>query len=151
MRAIPQVSAAVGVALAGSVAFGLCATTDTPARASSCMPVPQAISRMSMLASGGRPTVRVGGVVYVVRIEPEKYSGSRFPAGFPWLRATGSNRRVLAPVRLCPPGASTLPITVGAFRAVGPGQATIVAALAPKWRARRTGLHGFRAIVTVIH
>jgi hypothetical protein len=146
MRRAPHLVSAAAVALAGSVVL----SSGGPARASSCMPVPGTIPGASLFASGGSPRVRVGAVVYVVRVEPEKYNGRGYPAAFPWLGATSTDRRVLASVRLCPPGASTLRVTVAAFRAVRPGRSTIVAPLAPAWAARRTGLHRFRAVVTVV-
>src|SRR5947199_3316430 len=105
MRAGPHLPVAVAL-LAGPVGLG--AGGGAPAGASSCLPVPQTMPSASLLAGGGGHRVRVGGLVYVVRVEPEKYSGARYPAGFPWLGATSSDRRVLGPVRLCPSGPSSL-------------------------------------------
>ncbi len=84
-------------------------------------------------------------------VEPEKYASPHYPPGFPWQAPSASDRRVLARVPVCRAvRPSTLALTVHAFRAVKPGRSRIVAALAPGWRARATGLTGYEATVVVV-
>ncbi len=103
----------------------------------------------------------IGGVVYVPLVEPEKYMSRpasakyTLPRGFPWTHPVSSNSAVLKPVAVCKEGLvfSGLPVEPFAFRAVGPGMATISAALTAQWRAanlpRNTVPKPYRLTITV--
>lgn len=126
------------------------ATTHQPAAApaSSCVPAPQ-LPRPSV-KSGATIRVRRGAIVYVGLAEPEKYLSPSYPKGFPWRAPTSSSPRILAPVRLCKQtGASTLPVSLSAFRARSRGKATLSAPLKSRWRSHRTGLQPYRSTVIV--
>jgi hypothetical protein len=142
------VVAGTAAAVAASIAI-----TGTPgaAAAASCVTVPTTIPAGAMVRSGTTSRVHAGALLFVTLVEPGKYSSPHYPPGFPWQAPSASDRRVLARVPVCRSvRPSTLALTVHAFRAVKPGRSRIVAALAPGWRARATGLARYDATVVVV-
>jgi len=124
--------------------------SSRPALSGACVTVPAAYTSRDLVVDGGTISVRRGAVVFVALVEPERYDTGGYPAGFPWAAPVSSDRGVLEPVRVCKPvRAYTLPLTVSAFRAMGTGSATLAAPLATGWRSARSGLDGYRAVVTV--
>jgi hypothetical protein len=124
-----------------------------------CVRSPATLSPAIAPESGATLTVEVGALVYVELVEGERYlswpkGGKPPPGGFPWSVARSSHPDVLGRVALCPSrGISTLPVVVYAFRALGPGTATLTSPVAPAWKhvkpARRHGLRPYRATVIV--
>lgn len=124
-----------------------------------CVRSPRTFSPSIAPASGATLTVKVGALVYVELVEAEKYlswsTGMKPPPRvFPWATARSSATSVLRRVALCPSSeVSTLPVLVYAFRALGPGTATLRSPIAQAWKrvkpARRRGLHPYRATVIV--
>jgi hypothetical protein len=139
-------------ATACAVAAVACAGcgSSRPALSGACVTVPAAYTSKDLAVDGGRISVRRGAVVFVVLVEPERYDTRGYPPGFPWRSSVSSVRDVLVPVRLCKQvRAYTLALTVSPFRAVGAGSSTLAAPLAAGWRSARSGLAGYRAVVTV--
>ncbi len=110
---------AVGVAACGTSAHA------------ACVKLPTSLPNDRVLMTWTTLQVPVGATVYVELIETEGLDGP----GLPWQKPSSSDRSVLAPVHLCNPGPSSLPLTVTAFRAVHRGKATIIATLSPRWRS----------------
>lgn len=105
-----------------------------------------------LVAAGAAVHVPVGAVIWVELVEYEKYSSTAYPRGFPWLTPTSADRNVLKPVPLCTRRAMySLPVSLTAFRAVGRGNATLLAKLAPPWRGRSPGIQRYQADVMVGH
>lgn len=119
-----KVGRLLAVTAAGVAAYG------TSAQAA-CVKLPTSLPNDRVLMTWTTLRVPVGATVYVELIETEGLDGP----GFPWQKASSSDRSVLAPVQLCKPGRSSLPLTVTAFRAVHRGKATITATLSPRWRS----------------
>lgn len=144
---------AIAVSRAEPVAVG---HTDMP---KGCVSSPVRLPPSITPQSGATLSVKVGAVVYVELVEPEKYQSwpadaTPPPRSFPWAAARSSEPSVLRRVALCPSrGASTLPIADYAFRALRPGTAVLTAPVANVWKhaipARRRGLHPYRATVIV--
>jgi hypothetical protein len=121
------------------------------AHASSCRVAPQTLPPGSRAAGGKTIRVHVGGIAYVVLVEPERYTLRPYPAEFPWRAPTSSDPRVLAAVHLCPQqGITSLLVRVAAFRAIRAGRAVLTAQLTPAWRRVRNGLRAYGARVTVV-
>jgi hypothetical protein len=122
------------------------------ASAQTCVQVPQTIPRGSLVGTDSKVNTHVAAILYVVLVEPDKYTGSTYPHGFPWLSVVSANKRILAPVQLCPQhGVSSLPVKVAAFRASRAGKTTLVARLARPWRSVKAGPRRYRSTVTVLH
>jgi hypothetical protein len=121
-----------------------------PAR-SPCANLSRGIPRGATVASGTHAHVALGAVVFVLLVEPAKYSGDGYPSNFPWLSAKSSSPSVLRPIPLCPSLYPTsLTLTVSAFRADRPGQAYLSAPLAKAWRkAPQSPFAAYRAVVFV--
>jgi|GEM_PF-5492246 len=84
---------------------------------------------------------KVGEIVYVVLIEPERYASPRFPESFPWTRAVSSNPSVLRPIKLCESGLYSVPVEIYAFKAMRSGIAMLNAPLTARWRSGRLPPH----------
>jgi hypothetical protein len=95
----------------------------------------------SYLANGAHVTVDAGQIVYVELIEPAEPGLT--PSSFPWPTPKSSNPEVLLPVPICkyPELITSEPVTVTAFRAVGPGTATISAPLERAWKKWQSQHH----------
>jgi hypothetical protein len=118
----------------------------------SCVSVPQMFRQDRLVASGATIHVPVGAVLWVALVESAEYSASRYPTSFPWLTPTSSNQDVISPVRLCPRRSMySLPVRIAGFRAVGDGDAILLAKLAPRWRGRTRAVQNYRATVIVGH
>lgn len=136
------------LALAAPVALSLaaCGGSGKP----KCTVVPESIPTAQLADAGANLHVAVGAAVYAVLVEPERYAGSTYPPGFPWVAATSSDRKVLSPFTLCPShGVSTLPLSIAGFRALDAGTATVRAPLATPWRSFPGRPPAFGASVTV--
>ena len=114
-----------------------------------CVAVPQS---PPVIAAGATVHAPVGAVLWVELVEAFQYSGGGYPTSFPWLTPVSSDQGVLRPVRLCRNrNVYSLPVTITAFRAVGDGDATLLAKLAAPWRGRAQAIRGYRATVIVGH
>jgi hypothetical protein len=114
----------------------------------SCMPVPQTFPQNRLVASGATIHAPVGALLWVALAEPANLSDTGYPRSFPWLTPTSSDQSVLTAVRLCPLQ-GTLPEKITAFRAVGHGDAILLAELAPPWRGRTHAPPSYRAAVVI--
>jgi hypothetical protein len=89
-------------------------------------------------------------MLWVELDESANYSAPSYPASFPWLTPVSSDQKVLRPVLLCHNrNLYSLAVTITAFRAVGHGDAILLAKLAPAWRGRSRALRDYRATVIV--
>lgn len=114
------------------------------------MPVPQTFPQNRLVANGMTTHAPVGALLWVALVEPANLSRPGYPSSFPWLPPSSSNQAALTPVRLCPlRGMYSLPEKITAFRAVGHGNATLLAKLAPPWRRRTHAPPSYHAVVVV--
>ncbi len=112
----------------------------------------QTLPRDGVVASGATIRAPVGAMLWVALAEGYKYSIAPYPTSFPWLTPTSSAQNVLRPVRLCPNRAAySLPVRIAGFRAVGEGDAILLAKLATPWRGRTPAIQSYRATVIVGH
>jgi hypothetical protein len=136
----------LGVVVASIVAVSLagCGAAATPG----CVSVPRSIPNRVLADPDARLTVHLGDVVYAVLVEADEYTDH---PGFPWQTPRSSQGRVLTAVRLCKEtGASSLPVEVFGFRAVGKGAAALSAALTADWRRAGKRPGTYRALVKVL-
>ena len=101
----------------GALVCGGCGSSSRSA--ASCLSGPQTIPQRQLLSSGATLLAPVGRVIFAVMVEDEQSASAA--GSFPWVAPRSSDRRVLAPVRVCPRhGASTLAVNVAGFRATAP-------------------------------
>jgi hypothetical protein len=130
-------------ALAAMIVAALSASGSRGSATASCTPVPHQFGS-TLIPDRAKAQVAVGAIVYVALVEPEKYTSSSYPRGFPWRPPASSDTHVFAPVKLCPDsGATTLPRRVFAFRARRHGQAKLVARLSRGWKSPRHRPHPY--------
>jgi hypothetical protein len=116
----------------------------------SCLTEPRSIPQSELVENGRTIVAHVGTVVFVALVEPEHYLRPSYPTIFPWQPPTSADRNVLGQVRLCPShGASSLPVSYAAFRAIAAGRTTVSASLVPQWRTERNKPPRYRATVVV--
>jgi len=130
-----------------------CGSSAVPPTHGACVTAPGNAGGLA-IPDGGRTTVRLGALVYVELVKPEKYASGSLPVVFPWLAPTSSKPDILARVTLCPRlEVSALALKLTAFRALHAGTVTIVAVLAPAWNAvrpaLRRGLRPYRSTVVI--
>jgi hypothetical protein len=116
----------------------------------SCVTVPQTFPQDRLVSSGATIHAPTGAMLWVALGTGYKYTIAPYPTTFPWLKPVSSDQNVLRPVRLCRlRGMYSLPVRITGFRAVGEGDATLLAKLAPPWRGRADALRSYHATVIV--
>ena len=157
---LARYSSALTTAVLCAAVLATCDSSAAPARRTGdCVRYPTRLPPSIAPKSGATLTVQAGAIVYVELVEAEIHlswtPGTKPPPrAFPWGAARSSDARVLGRVALCPSRrVSTLPVVTYAFRALGPGTATLAAPIVPAWKraepARRRGLRPYRATVIV--